>query len=81
MFQLEDERFVEKNEKKIELTSSSDVTDCMYFPIVYNESNHIAYVKHKKHLYVFKVEEGKLNLAKNAIELSDNIFGTISSNG
>lgn len=53
----------------------------MYFPIVYNNDNHIAYVKHKKHLYRVKVEEGALNLNKNDIALDDNIVGTISNNG
>lgn len=53
----------------------------MYFPIVYNFNNHIAYIKHKKHLYIVKIENETLNLSKNVIELEEKIVGTISKNG
>lgn len=45
--------------------------DCMYFPIVYNKNKNVAYVKHKKHLYIIKLGTGSSNWTTNEIELDD----------
>ncbi|CAD8094149.1 unnamed protein product [Paramecium sonneborni] len=83
VFSLENQTFVEQKEKKLSLANSTNITDCMYFPIVYNQRNNTAYVKHKKHLYIIKTETQSQNWTINAIELdnAENLFGAISANG
>ncbi|CAD8097725.1 unnamed protein product [Paramecium sonneborni] len=83
VFKLENQKFEEQKDKKLQLAHSTNTMDCMYFPIVYNKNKNVAYVKHKKHLYIIKLGTGSSNWTTNEIELDDaqHLFGAISPDG